>query len=299
MSKKPKKKRAEVPAAEQHPTGRPRLVAAVLVACAVLTAGFAATRFEPVRRAVGMRPLLAPTAQPQASLQRSKEYIYAGGRLVATEEPTPTPAPTPAGPPPENVVATATSSAGVELTWDAPVTTATVLNYVIERRSSLRGGLVEIPTGDNSRVFSDSTEPGDFAYLYRVKAVYSGGYSDYGNYDLATTIPFTDKSLKGAVIKATHLTELRRAVRAVRTLAGKGERIWSHPDPVSSPPAQRRVIYLADVADLRSQIDEALTGLDSELGVQVFYQPYPEIPVLADKAVVHSEHFEQIRARVR
>lgn len=88
MSKKTNK-RARVPAAQPRRRKKlPKLVAAALVACALLTA-IAAPRWEPFRRAVGLRPL-SPAAAPQGGgggLQLAKEYIYAGGRLIATEEP--------------------------------------------------------------------------------------------------------------------------------------------------------------------------------------------------------------------
>jgi hypothetical protein len=87
MSKK-SKKRARVPAAPKGRRKRPlKLIAAALVVSALVTA-FAAPRWEPFRRAVGLRPLGPAPAAPQGGpLQLAKEYIYAGGRLVATEEP--------------------------------------------------------------------------------------------------------------------------------------------------------------------------------------------------------------------
>jgi hypothetical protein len=303
MSKRSKRRgrqtaAAAAPAAPPRRVRRFRLAAALLAACTLLAASFAATRYEPLRRAVGLGPLPAPVAQSAGSLPLAKEYVYAGGRLVATEEPTPTPAPTPAGPPPTNLLATATSEASVSLTWAAPAA-GVAIGYVVERRGGLGDQPVEIATQSDTTTFNDSPPTGDHAYLYRVRAVFGGGYSDYGNYDLATTVPFTDESLQGVVIQAAHLTELRRAVRAVRVLAGKGEPAWSHPDPVSLPAAQRRVIFLADVTDLRQQLDEALTQLDQALGVQTFLKPYPAQPVLVQYAPVYAAHFEQIRVRVR
>jgi hypothetical protein len=148
--------------------------------------------------------------------------------------------------------------------------------------------------------FTDSPGAGDVAYLYRVRAVFAGGGSSPDSaYDLATTVAFTDSPLQGIVIKATHLRELRRAVRAVRALAGQGEPAWTYPDPVSEPASARRAIYLADVTELRTQLDQALTALDQALGVQTFFQAYPAQPALAQHAPVYAAHFEQIRARVR
>jgi hypothetical protein len=252
----------------------------------LLIVGTAASRFNDVRRAVGLRPLTAASlAQATPTpLPLSKEYIYAGGRLVATEEPTATPAPTPAGPAPTNLVATANSASSVSLTWTASA--AGVLGYVVERKGA--SGTQEIPTGSTSASFDDSTPSGDYAYLYRVKAVYAGGTSLYSNQDIATTVVFTDNSLQGVTIKAVHLTELRRAVAAVRALAGVGDPSWTYPDPVS----QRRAVYLEDVTDLRARLDEALVPMN-------LWSPYPAEPVLQRFQKVYADHFEQIRSRVR
>jgi hypothetical protein len=244
-----------------------------------------------------MRPLLSPAIEQQVALPLAKEYVYAGGRLVAIEEPTPIPTPTPAGPAPTNLKAVGTSASGVHLEWDAA---AGAISYVVERRNALGAQSVETQTGSASPAFEDAVPPGDNAYLYRVKAVYANGHSPYGNYDLATTVPFTDDApLRGIVIQAAHLTQLRRAVRAVRILAGRGEPTWSHPDPVSSPASERRVVYLSDVTELRAQVDEALRAIDAALGVQTFYKQYPAEPALEEHGTIYAAHFEQIRERVR
>jgi hypothetical protein len=113
MSKKFKRKsgagaaRASAPREAEAPRARRvRFYAAALSALALLTAGYAATRYEPVRLAVRMRPLTAPVVPQQTPLPLAKEYVYAGGRLVATEEPTPvpTPTPTPACTPPTTLI---------------------------------------------------------------------------------------------------------------------------------------------------------------------------------------------------
>lgn len=253
-------------------------------------ASMTATRFNAVRRMVGLRPPTEAVAQATPTpLPLAKEYVYAGGRLVATEEPPPAATPTPAGPPPTNLIATATSASSVSLTWAAPA--VNVLGYVVERKGA--AGTQEIPTGSASASFSDATPPGDYAYLYKVKAVYAGGTSGYSNQDLATTVVFTDAQLRGKVIRATHLTELRRAVNAVRALAGLGAATWTYPDPVSSPTSQRRAAYLEDLTDLRAGLDDALAPLGLPAG------GYPAIPTLARNQVVNADHFEQIRVRVR
>jgi hypothetical protein len=250
-----------------------------------------------------MQPLLAEPAQGGAQLPLSKEYVYAGGRLVATEELTPaaTPTPTPAGPPPANFAALFDPAAGgVTLTWTRPA--GAVTGYQVERRHGLGpADFTPITVVGNVETFTDQTGENNASYVYRVRAAFAGGYSDYSGYDLATAAAFSDDPLQpqATVIMAAHLTRLRRAVLAVRILAGKGAPTWTYPDPVSSPASARRAIYLADVTEMRSQLDEALTQLDGSLGMHVFLKPYPPDPALAQYGKVYADHFEQIRARVR
>lgn len=282
--------------------------AGALCALVLVVTSAVATRFDPVRRAVGLRPFAAAPAHDAAALPLAKEYVYAGGRLVATEEPTPaaTPTPAPVGSPPTDFAAAfeaiPAGAGGVKLSWARPA--GSITGYVIERRQGLGANdpVTSIPVGGDVETYTDSPGEGEVAYLYRVRAVFDGGgFSLYSAYDLATTVAFTDDPLrpKETPIKAVHLMELRRAVRAVRILVGKGEPAWAHPDPVSSPASARRSIYLADVTDLRLQLGEALEALDQALGVQTFVKPYPPDPPLGWGKVVYAAHFEQIRARVK
>lgn len=241
-------------------------VIAPLALC-ILAAGAASLRWGPARRAVGLAPLVEPQATP-TPLPLSKEYIYAGGRLVATEEPTPPPS----GPPPTGLVATQspTVAAQVDLSWSAPA--GQVDHYEIGRKGRVADQLSVVGSTQGAvTIFSDAATP-DTAYLYAVRAVFAGGgHSDYSGTDLATTVIFSDDPLVGSndahppaatVIKAAHLTELRRAVSAVHALAGLGAvTSWMYPDPVSSPGSSRRAIYVEDIKELRDRLDEALPGL--------------------------------------
>lgn len=307
MSRKTKRNRGRgVPA--EAPRGRARVRAGVVALCACLLAGAAVggSRSDAVRRAVGLRPLLAPAAQSQGGLPLAKEYVYAGGRLVATEEPTPTPAPTPAGPPPTNLVATLSAVSGaaatVHVSWTPP--SGNVTGYVVERAgASGQFAPVGQPVVAPDTSFSDAGASEGAAYLYRVKAVYAGGASPYSNSDLATAVAFTNDPIIGAadpqnrpatVIKAEHLVELRRAVGAVRALAGGlAPASWSYPDPVSSPPSQRRPVYLEDVQELRDRLGEALPALG--LSAPSYVDP----TLVRRVTKVKKEHFQQLRDAVK
>lgn len=278
-------------------------VVAPLLLC-VVAAGAAALRWEPVKHAVGLAPAAEPAAQATPTpLQLAKEYVYAGGRLVATEEPAATPTPTPAGPPPTGLAATQspTVTAQVNLSWAAPAS-GTVDHYEIGRKGLVGDQFAVVgSTIGATTTFADAATA-DTAYLYAVRAVFSGGgRSDYSNTDLATTVIFTDDPLVGSsdphppaatIIKATHLNELRRAVSAVHALAGLGAvTSWAYPAPVSSPPEQRRPVYLEDVQELRTFLNPAL----SALGVT----PLPDDTTLRRGLPVKATHLQDVREKVR
>lgn len=321
MSKKSKKRvrkavgaeAANGSAAPVRPLRRPGFVTAALAACALLAASFAATRFEPVRRAIGMRPLSAVVAQASPTpLPLSKEYIYAGSRLVATEEPTSaaTPTPTPGGPPPTGLVATASlptqATVEVRLIWSAP-STATPSSYVVERASvRLSDGLktdyaalgqpvADAPT--TSAPYFDPSPAEGMVYLYRVKAVYASGPSGYSNQDVAATKRYTgDDPLIGAndsqhrpasVVRAADLTEMRAVIEAVRTLAGLGTGTWK-----GDPAPSRDGLILADhFAELRTNLNPAL----DELGIG----RVPDDTSIASTQPVKAAHVQDVRDRLR
>ena len=283
------------------PGKRPRItrkrLAAALSLC-LAAAGVAATRSPSARYAVGSAPLAesAPQQVPQP-LSLAKEYVYAGGRLVATEEPTPSPTPAPAGPTPTNLVAALASvdapSASVTVTWAAP--SSAVLSYVVERTSA-GGQYAPVGRPVAVPVFTDTTAAEGAAYLYRVRAVYAGGVSGYSNADLATAVAYTDDPLIGAndpqgrrptKVYARHLTELRRAVDAVRALAGQGGAAWKD-DP--APRAGGRILA-AHFAELRANLRPALAAL----GLVAL----PDDPTLDAGRRVKVAHVQDVRDKVR
>lgn len=200
-----------------------------------------------------------------------------------------------AGPAPTNLLATATSGTSVLLTWTAP--TGSISSYQVERSQSVNGSYTSLSSSPTTTTLIDFTASPGTAYLYRVRAVYTaGGHSNYSNKDLATTIIFEDDPLNPngtkTVIRAQHLIQLRQAVNAVRALAGLGQASWTYPDPVSTPIEQRRPIFLEDVTELRSRLDDALTILNRAL-------PYDPNPPLVRYGFINEAHFTQIRERVR
>lgn len=302
--------------AEKRPRIRGARLAAVLALCAVAAVA-AATRSPSVRRAVGLAPLAVATA-PQATptpLTLAKEYVYAGGRLVATEEPqpaaTPTPTPAPAGLPPTALVAKASfptvDTARVELTWSAPASGPEPTGYVVERASvkvsegAMTGyaqvGQPVTAAATPAAPYLDPEAVPGAVYLYRVKAAYGGGFSGHSNPDVATTFRYTgDDPLVGASqggaaspVRAANLTELRAVIEAVRALAGLGAGVWKD-DPA---PLLRGRVLAAHFAELRTNLNPALAALGmGEL-------PEPAAAGVADRQPVRAAHVQDVRDKIR
>lgn len=182
---------------------------------------------------------------------------------------------------PEGVGAVAVSATQIRVTW-AGVGGAT--SYDIFRRSPGSPAFVKI--GSSTTTTYIDTVSADTAYLYRVVAVNSGGSSLPSGVDLATSVVFTDDPLRaGVIIKAAHLEELRRAVNAVRRLAGL-------PNATFTDPAQPGVVVKAvHILELRTALDAARLALGIPNGTWT--------EVVAPGVIVRARHFEEIRERVR
>jgi hypothetical protein len=178
----------------------------------------------------------------------SKEYIYAGGRLIATEEPNPLAAPT-------NLVADTFSSSRIDLTWTAA---PNAHHYQVERAPNLGGTFALLDSNVTTTSFTDNSVTSVNAYLYRVRAADAvGNLSAPGSIDVATAITFTDNPLTAGatVIKAQHITELRQAVDAVRAAANLAATTWTDSSLTN---VQVKAVH---VQELRTNLDQALTAL--------------------------------------
>lgn len=230
-------------------------------------------------RSLPLNPQTSPTPQ------LSKEYIYSGGKLVAIEEPSNV---TGSGPAPTNLLATATSGTSVSLTWTAP-STGSIASYQVERSQSVNGPYAALNPNPTTTSFTDSNASAGIAYLYRVRAVYTGGsgYSSYSNPDLATTIIFTDDPLtaNATTIKAVHLDQLRQAVNAVRATAGLGANTWTDATLLG---VFAKAVH---VQELRTGLDQALTALSMTVSS---YTDASLPGVFIKKA-----HIEELRTRVK
>jgi Fibronectin type III domain len=162
--------------------------------------------------------------------------------------------------PPTGVTATATTNTSVSISWSAPGGT-TPDQYDVYRSSNgttySQINFVNHPT----TVYVDNTASADTAYLYKVRSAGAGGTNEStdSNRDLATTVLFTDDPLvaQSTLVKATHITQLRTAVNAVRTLASLGAGSYTDPSlTVNVTPAKA-----AHINDLRTAIDAARSNL--------------------------------------
>lgn len=134
MSKSSGRRRQQ---ARRRERGRRKFVVAACLALSLLLVGVVLAGWGTSGDVSKPRATLAAMQTPPSPSNPSKEYIYAGGRLVAAEEPTPAPTPTPfpACAPPSTVIigefrfrgAAGAADEFVELhnTSDSPVTVCT------------------------------------------------------------------------------------------------------------------------------------------------------------------------------
>jgi hypothetical protein len=190
----------------------------------------------------------------------------------------------PATPPPAaptNVVAAATTSTNVAVSWTA---SATATSYEVYRQEA--GGGFVLRGSPAGTAFNDAASAST-AYLYRVRAINAGGSSPDSTTDLATTVIFTDDPLVAGttLVKAVHLAELRTATNAVRALAGLGASGFT--DAASAGVTVKAV----HVTELRTALDAGLGALGRPTGGYTDAAPAG--------VTVKAVHFQELRTRVK
>ena len=211
----------------------------------------------------------------------SKEYIYGGGRLIATEEPFPLVAPA-------SLVASTVSSLHVSISWSV---SPNAHHYQVERASNFGSTFTVLNSNVAGTSFNDNSVTAVNAYLYRVKAAdAAGNLSGPSNVDLATAITFDDDPfpapLAQTVAKAQHLVQLRQAVNAARAAANLSAATWTQ------NPVQQNVslIKANDVQELRTALDQALSVFGLATG------GYTDSPLAG---VIKKIHIQELRDRVK
>jgi hypothetical protein len=154
---------------------------------------------------------------------------------------------------PTGLSATATNTTTVTLSWNA---SATATSYRVFRRG-VGETLTEIGTTPTTGYTDSIGLSADSAYLYVVRATNAGGDSADSSPDIATTILFTDPSIGlGSIIRASHFSELRSAVNAVRDLADLGTFNFGSPAPAPSV-----AVHADHLDDLRGNLSAARAAL--------------------------------------
>ena len=182
---------------------------------------------------------------------------------------------------PSGLNAAAVNTTRVDMSWNA-VLGAT--SYEIDRRAPGEGFTpFATPVGNS---FSDTSATAGQAYLYRVRAAGTGGTSGNSAAALATTVMFTNDPLAaGTVVLGTHLSQIRTAVNAVRSLAGLQAASFTDPAPVGT------TIKSNHITALRTALDAALTALGIPAG------GYTNTAVAGQ--IVRAIDFQELRDRVR
>ena len=187
---------------------------------------------------------------------------------------------------PSNLVATASSTSSVSLSWSAG--SGSIDHYEIQRATSKNGPFTTL-SNTTSLSFTDSSLSSTTTYIYRVRAVdATGNYSDFSNTDIATTVVFTDDPLVAGttLVKAAHITELRAAVNAVRAAAGLSAATWTDSSLTSVE------IKAVHISELRSALDAARSALGLSTG------GYTD-SLTPGSTIVKAVHITELRDRVK
>ena len=182
---------------------------------------------------------------------------------------------------PAGLNAAAVTTTRVDMSWNV-VLGAT--SYEIDRRAPGEGFTPFAAPAGNS--FADTSVTAGQAYLYRVRAVGTGGTSGNRAPALATTVMFSNDPLStGMVVLGAHPSQIRTAVNAVRSLAGLQAASFTDPSPVGM------TIKSSNITELRTALDAALTALGLPAG------GYTNSALAGE--FVRAIDFQELRDRVR
>jgi hypothetical protein len=201
-------------------------------------------------------------------------YTYTGGAAPAA---------------PTGVVASVVTTTHTLISWTAP---SGADSYQIYRSASLAsyvlaGTVNSVASGTIN--FDDNAVSAGTAYLYKVVALNGGTPSPDSNVDLVTTVLFTDDPLVAQTtpVKAAHLTELRTAVNAVRTLAALSAAVWTDNAPSGVN------IKAVHVTELRT----ALAAARTPLGLSALTYTNPTLT--PQTSIVNAIDFTEVRNGVK
>ena len=284
MSKKKTAKPKRTQKRRRDKYGAIAVVAAVIIlTCATMAGVWRNTAGVRKLRAVFLPSSPPPIPSPD---HPSKEYIYAGGKLVATEAPVTLVAP-------QTLLATTVTSLPapqITVSWQAA---EGAHHYQVEKTTNVNIAYSSVNSNVTGLTVTDSEVTPVTAYLYRVRAVdANGNVSPYSNVDVATAISFTDDTLQSnsTLVQAVHINELRQAVNAVRAVTlNLGPADWG-----GGVQQYVTTIQAKHIQDLRDNLDEARNALG------LSQCTYTDNSINALKAsYFKKEHVEQIRQCVK
>ncbi len=187
---------------------------------------------------------------------------------------------------PTNLTVTSASDTVISLSWTAPG--GFVDHYQVERSPSISGPFLFLANAAGTS-FNDSTVSTDHAYLYRVRAVGTGGaVSLPSNMALGTAVSFEFSALLGKQIKAQHFYDVRTAVNAVRAVANRPAATWSPRQTLAG-----LLVEANDVQEMRNQLGDALAVLD----ITVPAYDDPTLNTGANGTPIKAIHLEQLQTR--
>lgn len=187
-------------------------------------------------------------------------------------------------PAPSSFHATANGGSSVSVTWSAVSGAA---SYEVSRTSN--GSTWTVIGAPAATTFVDLTPTAGTVYLYRVRGIDSGSYpGSYSSSDFAAAFDFTDPTLfaQATLVRAAHITELRTAVNALRSLVGLGGAAFTDPDPTGTP--ARRL----HIEELRARLAEAIAAAGRP-GVT-----YTD-PTLTVGSLMRTAHIAELRTALR
>jgi hypothetical protein len=233
----------------------------------------------------------------------SKEYIYAGGRLVATEEPTAVGCTPPTAP----VLTTSVVNSVITLNWTVP---AGLESFDVERSQGISAPFSPVASNlsaatyswpDTSVGFSTVNPDGAnsvVTYIYRVSARI-GQCTTPSNLDWATNINFAEVlTPQQTLIKAHHITELRVAVNSVWKAANQTPQtiIWAEPPSGTAAGLAGFQIKKSHVEELRAKLNQAMDAIQAGYSVQ---NPYTDPTLFQGSTQVKAIHLVELRDRVK
>ena len=231
-------------------------------------------------------------------LAPQKEYGYRSNQLLITAE-----AGTSSAPPPTSLVsAPYNNGPGIQLNWTAA---SGASNSRIEKATSKNGPYTLAGTSATNSFIDNGVTSGT-AYLYKVCAANAQNActSSYSNFVLGVAFSFTtDPVLKSfaedpvnaSTPKTAHITELRTAVNAVRTLAGRSPATWTNLNLQTGV----SLISVDDVRDLRLRLNEALSDLGIPLPTYTDATLIGFIEDPQNATTIKAVHIRQLRDFVR